>query len=621
MRIGRGARRPAALIALLALAGLGVRLALLSRAGWRYDYDEGMVGLQVLRILRGARPVFHPGQPYLAALESYLIAPLFACCGANAVTLKLVPWLLSGGYVATVGWLGLRAYGRRVGVLSALLAACAPVYLLIVGMKTWGATAETLLLGNLALLSASYALEERSAQSARERALVALGAVGGVAFWVSWLIAFYALPIALVLVWRGHGLWRRRALVWAGIAFLAGSAPFWAYNVQHAGATFRYLLSDQGDTWGNLWPILRHLNDDLAPRLVSGDPRWHVLSWPAIWWLQIVYEGGLMMLVAGVAAGALPPRPQQGTTSPAPPASRATARLAERAPAGTSGHSRWVRAGRAARGELRSPQRAAFAARRALKSARRRAPRRRAFPGGERSPSAHAPRSASPNPTRALLALFALLLPPIYVLSGYGNHALNAFGFDATGRYVLMIHSVLPIGAARLAARVACGRMWRRWLGAALVSSVVALNLLGAARLDPVQGFASPYYTRQPATLAPLIEALEREGIRYVWTDVGIAHVLMFETGERVLAADWYDIYGAGGIVRFPEVPQRILAAERVAFVEVILPGQQETPFERAFRRANVPYRALHVSPDLLMIIPAYPVDPALVADGLGYQF
>ncbi len=524
------ARHPARLIALLTLAGLGVRLALLTRAGWRYDYDEGMVGLQVLRILRGARPLFHPGQPYLAAFESYLIAPLFACCGANAVTLKLVPWLMSGGYVFTTGWLGLRAYGRRVGVLSALLAACAPVYVLVTGMKTWGATAETLLLGNLALIAATYALDAGRSARARERALIALGAVGGVAFWVSWLCAFYAVPIALVVAWRGRRLLRARTLVAAAGAFFALGAPFWVYNARHDWATFRYLLGDQGDTWGNLWPILLHLNNDLAPRLVSGDPRWHVLSWPAIWALQIVYESGLVALVVGA----------------------------------------WQQ---------------------------------------------------RENPARALLALFALLLPPIYVLSGYGNHALNAFGFDATGRYVLMLHSALPIGVALVAVRLARWRAWGRWAGAGLVSGVVALNLLGAARLDPVQGFASPYYTRQPATLQPLIEALEREDIRHVWTDVGVAHVLMFETGERVLAADWYDIYGAHGLLRFPEVPERILAAERVAFVEVVLPQQKDTPFERAFQRAGVPYRALRVSPDLLMIIPAYPIDPALVADGLGYQF
>ncbi|MBN2303765.1 MAG: hypothetical protein JXQ72_04775 [Anaerolineae bacterium] len=513
----------------IALAGLILRLILLIAAGWRYDYDEGMVGLQVLRIQHGARPVFHPGQPYLAALESYLTAPLFALFGANAVTLKMIPWLLSGVYVATTGWLGWRAFNRQVGVLAALLAAFAPTYLLITGLKTWGATTETLVLGNLALISASYALDRSQSPAIRARAVLLLGFMGGVAFWVSWLIAFYAVPILLVLLWQGRDVLRRHW--WAvGLLFLAGSAPFWWYNLWHDFETFPYLLGDQGDSWGNAWAVLDHLNYNLSPRLVSGDPDWKLLSWPAIWWLQMVYQGGLVALM--------------------------------------------IAAGRKHR-----------------------------------------------HPTRVMLALFAVCLPPVYVLSGFGSHALNDFGFDATGRYVLMIHSVLPVGAAALCVTLTRWRRWLRYPAAAILTSVIGLNLLGAMRADPVQTFASPYYARQPATLQPLIDFLDEQNIRHVWTDVGIAHVLMFQTEERILAADWYDIYGAKGLVRFPEVPLKIAAADRVAFVEVILPGQTNTPFEQAFRDSGVPHIIARPTSDLLVIVPLAPIDPAVLGDGIGYQF
>lgn len=525
-------RRIISLIVALSVAGLALRLILLIQAGWRYDYDEGMVGLQALRIQRGQHPIFHPGQPYLAALESYLIALCFNWFGTNAVTLKIVPWLLSGVYVGTTGWLGWRVFNRRVGVLSALLAAFAPAYLLIVGIKTWGATAETLLLGNLALICASYVVDTKQSQTAQNRSLILLGFIGGVAFWVSWLIVFYAIPILITLL-----LFGRKVLIrhwWAtAFVFFAGSAPFWLYNAQHGWATFHYLFSDQGDTWGNLLPILDHLNYDLTPRMVSGDPKWHILSWPAVWWLQIIYEGGLIALVV-------------------------TALLHQN----------------------------------------------------------HANR-----PARVLLALFVVGLPIIYVISGYGNHALNSFGFDATGRYVLMIHSALPIGAAVLCDGIARWRPWLRIPAAAILSSVIALNLLGAARINPTQAFTSPYYTRQPATLKPLIRCLDEQRINAVWTDVGVAHVLMFETQERILAADWYDIYGAKGLVRFPEVPLKIKQAERVAFVEVILPGQTNTRFEQAFQEAGISYMAARPSPDLLVIIPLGPVNPIQVDEGLGYQF
>jgi len=519
-------------IALAVAAGLALRLALLVRAGWRYDYDEGMVGLQVLRILDGARPVFHPGQPYLGALESYLTAPLFALFGPSAVTLKLVPWLLAGAYIALTGWLGARVFGRRAGALSAVLAALAPAYLLVTGMKTWGATAETLSLGSLMLVLTTYVTDGALAPRQRKQALVALGFVSGVAFWVSWLSAFYIAPVALVLLAYGRAPLRRWG--WSvALAFFAGSLPLWLYNARHDWATFRFLLSDQGDTWGNAAAIFDHLRYDLAPRLVSGDPAWRVLSWPATWWQQIVYQGALVGLLVFAWRGR-------------------------------------KRSGRAG---------------------------------------------------RKLLALFALVLPLIYWLSGYSNHALNEFGFDATGRYVLMLHSVMPVGVAAIASALARNGGVRRMLAAAIVSSVIALNLLGATRLDQPRAWASPYYVRQPETLTPLIDYLDSQGVRHVWTDVGIAHVLMFETQERILAADWYDIYGAKGIVRFPEVPLEIAAADRVAFVEVILPGQAETPFEQAFEALGVPFTAARPSSDLLVIIPAHPVDPALLGDGIGYQF
>jgi len=521
------------LIAVCVALGLALRLILLVDSGWRYDYDEGMVGLQALRILRGARPVFHPGQPYLAALESYAVAALFDVFGPSAITLKLVPWLLAGLYIATTGWIGWRAFNSRVGALGALLAALAPLYLLVVGTKTWGATAETLVLGNLAFLATATVVNRAGRCSARERALVALGLVSGIAFWVSWLIAFYAVPILIIIAWQGRDVLRRAGL-WAGLAFLAGSSPLWIYNVQHDFATFTYLFRDQGNVWDDLWPVLQHLNNDLAPRVVSGDPQWRLLSWDAIWYLQIVYQGGLVGLVAWSWRGPWP------------------------------NHSR---------------------------------------------------------PARQMLALFALGLPTIYVLSGYSGHALNEFDFDATGRYVLMVHSVLPIGVAALADRLIRWRHGLRLPAAALLASVMCLNVLGAARANPVHVFTSPYYTRQPATLEPLIDYLDAQQIRHVWTDVGVAHVLMFETRERILAADWYDIYGAQGLVRFPEVPRAIYAADRVAFVEVILPGQRDTPFEQAFKQTGVPHTVARVTPDLLVIIPLAPLDPALVGDGLGYQF
>jgi 4-amino-4-deoxy-L-arabinose transferase-like glycosyltransferase len=498
------------------VGSLAIRWLALRGANWRIDYDEGMVGLQVLRVLRGQLAVFHPGQPYLGNLETYLLAPFFVLFGANDPTLKMVPLLLSGAYVATTGLVGRAAFDARSGALAALVAAVAPAYLVIVGLKAWGATIESLVLGNLLLLI-TLRIVKVSAHPRRDYLL--LGFVAGVAFWISWLVAFYALPVALILLRRmQRDQWRY--LVLATLAFVAGSLPLWVYNIVYPLATFSFLLGgEKADTLGNAPRVLKHFAADLAPRLVSGDPTWHVLNQPSAWALVIVYGAGAAALLA--------------------------------------------------------------------LSLRRR----------------H---------DSGLLSWFLVCFLPIYVLSGFGNNALALPGVDATGRYVLMLHSVLPIGVALLACRK---------VGLLIVAGAMALNLLGVAMLDPVKAFASPYYRDQPATLQPLIDLLDARGIDHIWTDVGIAHVLMFETGERILAADYYDTYYAHGLIRFPEVIEAVAKADRVAFVELIRPGQVDTPIDRAFTTAGVDYERLTPSPELLVIIPKTRIDPATVLAGLGFQY
>jgi hypothetical protein len=221
---------------------------------------------------------------------------------------------------------------------------------------------------------------------------------------------------------------------------------------------------------------------------------------------------------------------------------------------------------------------------------------------------------------RWMLAAFIIALPTIYVLSGYGRNALNPWGMDATGRYVLMLHTALPIGIAALSVAMGRLRMRGSWLvGAVAVLLVLGLNLWGAVCLDAVKAFDSPYYDRLPSSLVPLIAYLDEIGISHVWTDVGIAHILMFQTGERILAADYYDAYVAGGLVRFPDILAAVEAAPQVAFVIPVAPEEHAPQLERALDAAGVNYTHTHVTPTLAVYIPTQPIDPALVVSGLGY--
>ena len=125
----------------------------------------------------------------------------------------------------------------------------------------------------------------------------------------------------------------------------------------------------------------------------------------------------------------------------------------------------------------------------------------------------------------------------------------------------------------------------------------------------------------RPANPHPLIETLDEHGITHVWTDAGIAHVLMFVSEERIVAADYYDAYLTEGYLRFPAALAVVEAADRTAFVVPVLPGQETPPIEGALDAAGVVYTVIDALPTLRVYIPDERLDPALIAAGLGYQY
>jgi hypothetical protein len=520
-------------IALFLCCALGIllRLILVIQSGWRIDYDEAMIGLLGLRVLRGEFMAFIPAQATLGALEPYLLAPLFAFFGANSITFRIYSLLCSAAYIATTGLLAQQAFGARVGILTALLAAFAPPYMLITGLKTWGTTIETIVLGNVLFL-----LIHRAIEKSERRFLALAGLIAGVMFWGAWLSAYYFVPTALMLLWRGRDLLRRAWWI-ALLCFFIGSLPFWIYNLQNDFATFRAVFNAQGSD-AAFGDIFGHFVNDLMPRMVTTNPSWGSTSaWTRTMLISVYYAGVLVLI--------------------------------------TSPH----------------------------------VSRRR----GD---------GANVNASYWLLASFTLLLPLIYLFSGYGDTALNPWGVDATGRYVLMLHTTLPVAVAVL---IDClrglGRRFAQFLAAALVTLVISLNLLGAFRLDLQQAFDSPYYNRQPASLEPLISYVDEHAITRIWIDVGIGQVLMFQTNERIIAADPYDAYIAGGLLRFPDALAAVENASVAAFVVPVLPYQEDLPLRRALDSAGIIYTFDYITPTLMIFIPAQPIDPMTIASGLGYQY
>lgn len=513
--------RKSYLIALgcITLVGLALRWWLMSKANFKLDYDEAMIGLLARDIAAGRWfGAFVPAQPTLGSAEAWFLAPLLQIAGVSRMTFRVYALLTAAGYILSSAWLGWACFAsHRAALISGLAAAFAPAYILVAGAKTWGFTIETLILGSVLIV-----LTHKASQRFDMRTAAVAGLCAGIMFWNTWLSMYYLIPVGLA--WLISGKTRRQIPV-VLIAFFVGSLPFWLHNLQSNFDSFTTLLEANRSREASI-TFARKLVifvTEQFPHQTTGYSSW-TPAYPAVHWLMTgLYVIGLLLLG-------------------------------------------W---------------------------------------------------QALRQRSTALLLTTSLLvtIPLIYALSSYSDDAMlsSIYGVDATGRYITMLHSVLPIA---LAAFVTLNR---KVIETIAVAAVIILNLFTVSQINTSLAFDSPYYNRQPDNLQPLIELLREEGITHVWTDVGIGRPLMFETDRQILAADYYDQIN-GGLARFPEEDAAVNASQRTAYVVPIIPGQTDTPLNRALDAHDITY-AVHYLGTLAAYIPEELVHPSQVEEGLGLQY
>jgi hypothetical protein len=221
------------------------------------------------------------------------------------------------------------------------------------------------------------------------------------------------------------------------------------------------------------------------------------------------------------------------------------------------------------------------------------------------------------RPSDTVLVLL-LLIPTIYVLSGFGGPSLNPYGFDATGRYAPPIWAALAVvGGAALSA------LWRvrRWLAVGLVLLPLSLNFAGLLAIDPLAAFQSPYWDRLPADNGPLLDVLRNEGIDAAVMNHWAGQPAMFDAAARrqkLIAYDWYDVQ-AGGIDRFPEYLPLVRAAPRFAYV--LVTDESDPVLEGMLRKMRVTFVERRAAPYVVVIPSSRRVDPSEVTEGLDYDY
>jgi len=289
--------RAAGWLLLLAVA-LAVRLVLLVRSSWLLEGDDALSTLMAFDVLHGQWPIMLKNQTYAAAWEPYAMAASYVLFGVSRISAKL-PALL--GSLATIGtsWLLARTIaGPVAGWFAAALAALPPVYVLVLGLKPWAPYTEVILFGTLclvcalrlawpgpcplraprsgihplrALRSGIHPLRAPRSGIHQRNGLWALscGASGGLAFWMHPLAVWYLLPAALAVLLRARSA---RVIGLGFLGFAVGALPVWIFNLQTAGATFRFVVSGtSGQTADRLAVLDAWWNNDL-PR---GAGLWH----------------------------------------------------------------------------------------------------------------------------------------------------------------------------------------------------------------------------------------------------------------------------------------------------------------------------------------------------------
>ncbi|MEN3271815.1 MAG: hypothetical protein V7636_576, partial [Actinomycetota bacterium] len=163
-------------VTLAVLAGIGLRLWIVTGHLGALDGDEAIVGSMAVHIRHGHFVAFYWGQEYGGSAEPMLTALVFAIAGSSVVALKLVTAGLSAVATVLVWRVARRVVDERTAQVAGLLFWVAP------GVYVWWATKargfywSTLLCGLLVLLAAIDVADDRH----ERRSWVLLGAAFGV---------------------------------------------------------------------------------------------------------------------------------------------------------------------------------------------------------------------------------------------------------------------------------------------------------------------------------------------------------------------------------------------------------------------------------------------------------
>jgi 4-amino-4-deoxy-L-arabinose transferase-like glycosyltransferase len=246
-------------LALVAVAGIALRVWTYRSALGVPDSDEAVVGLMARHVLQGEFSTFFWGQAYGGSQEALLTAPIFFVFGSGWLALRIVPMLLSAITAFLIWRVGRRLVGEPAAAVAGALFWIWPPFVIYELTHQWGFYASGVLYCALLLLLALRMVDRPS----RLRTGL-FGFVLGLALWQSEQIVAIALPLIAWTIWK-QPRWLRQLWLAVPLAVL-GALPSVVWNVRHGFGSLTFPVADTATTYVQR---LRIFASPLLPMMVG----------------------------------------------------------------------------------------------------------------------------------------------------------------------------------------------------------------------------------------------------------------------------------------------------------------------------------------------------------------
>ena len=229
------------ILSIIVISGLLLRWGLLQTSQNTLNADEAVMAIMSKHIItRHVFPVFVWAAHYSGVLISYIGVLTFSLFGKSPISFKLgnFPFIIAS--IVFMYLFTKENWNKKVGFISALLIAVAPILVSTFSVMATAGYSETLAFGMVILFLASRILCKSEGEAKRAYSLfAALGFISGIAFWISPLIIPYFLSLFFIFFIKARWLLKNiRNLLLFIVFFITGALPFIVYNIVHPMATF-----------------------------------------------------------------------------------------------------------------------------------------------------------------------------------------------------------------------------------------------------------------------------------------------------------------------------------------------------------------------------------------------